>query len=81
MNKKDLGIMMQDMLSSEKHINKLFGVTYRVMQNIGVSFQYMYNKVMKKITMIEPKFEIPAVVWSPHKEKKIRTSERVENFK
>ena len=31
---KDLGIVMQDNLSPEKHINKIFGETYNMLRNI-----------------------------------------------
>ncbi len=54
---KDLGVTMQDTLSPEKHINKLFGETCRMIQNIRVSFHYMDKETMKKIitTLTRPK--------------------------
>ena len=62
---KDLGIVMQDNLSPEKHINKIFGDTicYIVKGHI-VAFHYMDKEMMKKIitTMIRPKLEYAAIV-------------------
>ena len=51
---KDLGMVMQDNLSPEKHINKIFGETYNMLRNIRVAFHYMCKEMMKKIitTMI-----------------------------
>ena len=48
---KDLGVMIQDTLSPEKHINRIFGATYNLLANIRVAFNYLdrnyeknYNK-------------------------------------
>ena len=62
---------MQDNLSPEKHINKIFRETYNMLRNITVAFHYMDTEMMKKIiiTMIRPKMEYAAIVWSPHKKK------------
>ena len=59
---KDLGIVMQNNLSPEKHINKIFGETYNMLRNIRVTFHYMDKEMMKKIisTMLKPKMEYAA---------------------
>ena len=45
---KDLGVVIQDTVSPERHINQLFGSTYRTLTNIRVAFHYMYKDIMKK---------------------------------
>ena len=62
---------MQDTLSLERHIIQLFGSTYRMVTNIRVAFHYMDKDMMKKIltSMVLPKLEYAAVVWSPNAKK------------
>ena len=38
---KDLGVIVQNNLSPEKHINRIFGKTYNMLQSIGLSFNYL----------------------------------------
>ena len=80
--KKDLGVVIQDTLSPEQHKNQLFGSTYRTLTNINVAFHYMDKDRMKKIkiitSMICPRFEYAAVVWSPNAKKDIRKLERIQ---
>ena len=45
---KDVGVVIQDTLSPEWHINQLFGSTYRILTSINVAFLYMHNDMMKK---------------------------------
>ena len=45
---KDLGMVIQDTLSPEWHINQLFGSTYRMLINIWVAFHCMDKNIMKK---------------------------------
>ena len=68
---KDLGIFIHNNLSPEMHIKKTFGDTFRMLRNIGVAFHFL-EKEMKKIitTMIRPKLEYAAIVWSPPQEKR-----------
>ena len=77
---KDLGVMIQDTLSPEKHINGLFGSTYNLLTNIRVAFNYMDKEMMKKIitSMVRPKLEYAAVVWAPHQKKHISKLERIQ---
>ena len=71
---KYLGVVIQDTLSPERHINQLFGSTYRMLTNIRVAFHYMDKDMMKKIltNMVRPKLEYASVVWSPNVKKDIR---------
>ena len=79
---KDLGVVVQDNLSPEAHIRGVFGSTYRMLTNIRVAFHYMDMSMMKKIitTMVRPKLEYAAVVWSPHHKKDIRKLERIQRI-
>jgi len=79
---KDLGIVIQDNLSPEKHINKIFGETYRMLRNIRVAFHFLDKNMMKKIitTMIRPKLEYAEIVWSPHKKKHVKKLERIQRI-
>ncbi len=65
---KDLGVIVQNNLSPEKHINKIFGKTYNMFQNIGFLFHYLYEGMMKKIlsTRVGPQLKYAAVIWSSH---------------
>ena len=79
---KDLGVMIQNNLSPEAHIKRVFGSTYRMLTNIRVAFHYMDTSMMKKIitTMVCPKLEYAAVVWSPHLKKDINKLERIQRI-
>ena len=79
---KDLGVIIQNNLSPEKHINRIFGKTYNILQNIGFAFNYLDENMMKKIltTLIRPQLEYAAVVWSPYMKKHIRKLERVQRL-
>ena len=79
---KDLGILIQDNLSPEKHIDKIFGDTYRMLRNIRVAFYFLDKEMMRKIimTMIRPKLEYAAIVWSPYKKKHVRKLERIQRI-
>ena len=77
---KDLGVTILDSLSPEKHINRIYGSTYSMLINIRVAFTYMDNEMMRKIisTMIRPRLEYAATVWSPHLRKHVMKLERVQ---
>ncbi len=75
-------VKLQDTLSSEKHINKLFEETYKMLQNIKTSFNFMEKEMMRKIkaTMIRSKLEYTSVMWLPHKKKEIGKLERIKRI-
>jgi hypothetical protein len=77
---KDLGVIVQDNLTPEKHINKITGAAYNQLMTIRTAFVHMDEDMMKKIfvTMIRPKLEYAVVIWSPHKKKDIRKIERIQ---
>ena len=53
-----------------------------MLTNIRVAFHYIDKDMMKKIitTMIRPKFEYAAVVWSPSSKRDIRRTERIQKI-
>ena len=53
-----------------------------MLQNIGLSFSYLDENMMKKIliTMIRPQLEYAAVIWSPHMKKHVKKLERVQRL-
>ena len=79
---KDLGVTIQDNLQPEKHIERIFRDTYRMLRNIGVAFHYMDKDMMRKIiaTMIRPKMEYAETVWSPYKKKHVKKLERIQRM-
>ena len=77
---KDLGVIIQDSLSPEKHINKVTGAVYSLITNMRNAFHYMDEEMLKEliVTMVRPKLEYAAVVWAPHKKKHIKKLERIQ---
>ena len=77
---KDVGVIIQDTLSLERHISGIFGSTYRMLSNIRVAFCYMDKDMMRKslTTMVRPRLEYAAVVWSPHIKKDVKKLERIQ---
>ena len=64
-----MGVLTQDNLSPQKHINGILGDTFRMLRNIRMAFHFLDKDMMRKITttMIRPKLEYAEVIWSPHK--------------
>ena len=64
-----MGVVIQDNLLSEKHIDKIFGDTFRMLRKIQIAFHFLDKDMMKKIitTMIRPILEYAEVIWFPHK--------------
>ena len=61
---KNLGVVIQDNLSLEKHINRIFGDTFMMLSNIRMAFHFL-NKDMRTFitTMIRPKLEYAEVIY------------------
>ena len=68
---KDLGVLIQNDLSPEKHITKITEEAYRLMTNIRVAFSYMDEEMLREIivSMIRSRLEYLVLVWSPHLKK------------
>ena len=79
---KDLGVIVQNNLSPEKHINGIFGKTYSMLQSIGLAFNYLDENMMRKIltTLIRPQLEYASVIWSPYMKKHVKKLERVQRL-
>lgn len=79
-SEKDLGVTISNNLSPEKHINKIVGETYNLLRNIRVAFTYMDEDMVRKfiVSMIRPRLEYAATVWSPSKKKDIKKLERIQ---
>ena len=77
---KDLGVTVADNLSFGKHINKITGETYNLVKNIRTAFTYIDEEMVKKLitSMIRPRLEYAALVWSPNLKKEIRKVERIQ---
>ncbi|MPC52788.1 hypothetical protein E2C01_046665 [Portunus trituberculatus] len=45
---KELGVIIQENLSPKKHISIIFGLSYKMLTNIRVTFQYMDKDMMEK---------------------------------
>lgn len=77
---KDLGVIVREDLSSENHINKIVGETYGLLNKIKIAFNYMDEEMLERLikTMIRPRLEYAAVVWSPHLKKHINKLEKVQ---
>ena len=79
---KDLGVTVQNDLSPEKHINKIVGATYRLLVNMRVAFHYMDVEMLRKliVSIIRPRLEYAAVMWSPGHKKHIMKLERIQRM-
>ena len=77
---KDLGIVIQDNLSPESHVNKLVRESLSLLANIRMTFTYLDENIMKKIitTIIRPKLEYAVTTWAPHMGKHKDKLEKVQ---
>ncbi len=67
-------------LTFDKHINRITGETYNLLRNIKTSFTYLDEEIVKKLitSIIRPRLEYAAVVWSPRLKKDVRKLERIQ---
>ncbi len=67
------------MLTFDKHINRITCETYNLLRNIKRAFTYLDEEMVKKLitSIIRPRLEYAAVVWSPRLKKDIRKLERI----
>ena len=79
---KNLGVVIQDNLSPEKHIDRIFGDTFRMLRNIWMAFHFLNRDMMGKIisTMIIAALEYAEVIWSPYKKKHVLKLERIQRI-
>ena len=43
-----MGVVIEDNLLPEKHINRIFGDTFRMLRNIQMAFNFLNKDMMKK---------------------------------
>ena len=77
---RDLGITVTERLLPEAHIKRISGETYNLVRNIRTAFCYLDEEMVKKliVTMIRPRLEYAALIWSPNMMKDKRKLERVQ---
>ena len=77
---KDLGVIINNKLSPEDHINDKVRNTYNLLANMRVAFAYIDEEMVKKIitSFIRPTLEYAAVVWNPHLKKHVK---RLKKYK
>ena len=69
-----------DSLSPEKHMDKITDETYNLLRSIKAAFKYIDEEMIRKLitTLIRPRLEYAALVWSPNLKKHIRKLERIQ---
>ena len=79
---KDLGVVIQDNLSPEKHIYRIFGDTFRMLRNIWRVFHFLDENMVRKIlsAMIRPKHEYAEVIWPLHKKNHVLKLEKIQRI-
>ena len=62
-----------------RNINKITEDTYQLLRNIIMAFKYLDEYMINKFitSLIRPKLEYVAVIWSPHKKKDIDKIEKI----
>ena len=77
---KDLGVIINNKLSPEDHINDKVRNTYNLLANMRMAFAYIDEEMVKKIitSFIRPTLEYAAVVWNPHLKKHVKKIEKVQ---
>ena len=75
-----MGVWITDNLSPQKHINKITGDTYQLLRYIRMAFTYLDEERIKNFitSLIRPKLEYAAMIWSQHKKKDIKKIERIQ---
>ncbi len=77
---KDLGVIITDNLSPERHVNKITTETYNLLRNIRAAFSYFHEDMVRKliVTLRHPRLEYAAVAWLPSLKKHKRKIERIQ---
>ena len=56
---KYFGVVIQDSLSSEKHIDKIIGDAFMILRNILMAFHFLDEDMMRKIITTVIDFSLP----------------------
>ena len=78
---RDLGVIITDNLSPEKHVNRITAETYNLLRNIRAAFSYFDEDMVREliVSLIRPRLEYAAVAWSPSLKKHIRKIEQLHH--
>ena len=73
---------IQDNLSPEKHIDRIFSDTFRMLRNIRMAFRFLDKDIMRKTvtSIIRQKLDYVEVIWSPHKKIHVLKLERIQKI-
>ena len=76
----DLGVTITEGLTPGRHINRITGEVGNLLKRVRMAFMYLDVDMMKKliVSLIRPRLEYAATVWSPHLKKDIGKLERVQ---
>ncbi len=79
-DEKDLGVIIDNSLKFQEHINNKVNKANSIMGAIRRSFKYLDAESFKKIYkgIVRPHLEYAVPVWAPHYKKDIRTIEGVQ---
>ncbi len=68
---KDLGVVIDNRLSPEEHIQEKVRNMHNLLANMRVAFTYIDEEMVTKIitSFLRPTLEYAAVVWNPHLKK------------
>ena len=74
-------MVIQDNLSSEKHIDELFDDTFRMLRNIQMTSHFLNNDMMRKmiVTMIRSELQYAEVIWSLTRKTCVEIGKNTEN--
>ena len=77
-------MVIQDNLSPENYIDKMFDDTFRVLRNMQIAFHFLDKKYDEKNTntISIKKLEYAKIIWSPYKknhELKLESIQRITN--
>ena len=73
-------MVIQDNLSPEKHIDRIFVDTFVMLRNIRILFLFLDKDMMRNIKtiLIRPKLEYGEVIWSLDKKKHVLKLDRIQ---
>ena len=77
---KDIGVVINNKLKPEDHINQVTGKMYNLLTNMKIAFTYIDANMVRKIitTFIRPSLEYASVAWNPHLQKDVKKIERIQ---
>ena len=76
----DLGVTITEGLTPDRHISRITGEVMNLLRRVKMAFTYLDSDMMRKfiVSLVRPRLEYAATVWSPHLKKDIMKLERVQ---